>query len=173
MKKPAVKVKVCPPTHPEEVFYDIWNGLHYMCDCLHRDGNDSFALNRRCYKGDNPAENDCFDYSGRPGMIQPFMEGKQKVCGKRSKIGFHEAQRVLPIPEEDLETDPKTQEKIPEDPDKGRQGLECEEGYTPCQPNGVPNAIFCYKDDKKECPIQSLKFTKENGKLKVEALKTG
>lgn len=79
----------------------------------------------------------------------------------------------MPIPEEDLETDPKTLEKIPEDPDQGRQGLECEEGFTPCQPNGIPNTVFCYKDDKKECPIQSLSFKKEDDKLEVTAVKTG
>ena len=57
----------CPLDHPEDLVYDIWPGTCGHCDCLRREGDRNWTLDKECDRGNNCSEKseDCYD---RPGL---------------------------------------------------------------------------------------------------------
>ena len=99
----------CPESHPEYVAWEVWPGTKGMCDCLEREGNRDYYLNKLCSRksehrayeqtwgslkeieiGSNTnaqEDENCFNVAGTPPQIMNRFDGLV-ICGKRGGYSF-------------------------------------------------------------------------------------
>ena len=84
----------CPYTHPDELIFEVWQGITGMCDCLEREEDRIYNLHRECIRGDDAPENseDCLDVRGRNPIVQNVLNGA-RYCGKRGGVALKDAIR--------------------------------------------------------------------------------
>ena len=166
----------CPASHPDELVYEMWQGISGMCDCLEREGDRRYFLGIWCeresgktdgehrkvswdwikedpnssHDNEGPhASEDCFDIPSKNPIVQNIIKGA-RYCGKRGGVAFKDAIR----PQYKSDTD----------------RYECPSGYSPCNEDVSTNdSIFgqytvCRPDTETKadyCPITSFAFDLE------------
>ena len=161
----------CPASHPDELVYEMWQGISGMCDCLEREGDRDYFLGIWCeresgktdgeHHSDNPLRadkdrgsgphdsEDCFDVPSKNPIVQNVIKGA-RYCGKRGGVSFKDAIR------------PKYR--------SDKDWYECPSGYLPCNGEATfsdpsfGQYTVCRPDTETEadyCPITSFAFDLE------------
>ena len=91
-----------------------------MCDCLERESDRIYKLDRECSTGEYGSDNssDCVFESGRNPIVQNIVKGA-RYCGRRGGKSFAEA--IRPVRDEDT------------------LKVACPEGYEPCIEESIQN----------------------------------